>query len=43
MKDIKQAGVLTGLLYRGRHDLKQTAILSEGILALLVCIYYELH
>ena len=35
--------LLTRLLYTARHDLKMAAILSEGIQALLVCIYYLLH
>lgn len=43
MKDIRLAGLLTRLLYTARHDLEMAAILSEGILAQLVCIYYLLH
>lgn len=43
MKDIRLAGLLSRLLYTARHDLEMAAILSEGILALLVCIYYLLH
>lgn len=43
MKDIRLAGLLSRLLYRARHDLEKAATVSEGIPALLVCIYYLLH
>lgn len=42
-KILRLAGLLSRLLYAARHDLAMAAILSEGILALLVCIYYLLH